>query len=130
MAKNRRANAVLFGFDFQVNAAIVIMLENIEEFKSVRLEGNHEDIEVELDNGEFILAQAKAIEKSSTDFKNVRRNLKKSLLSLSDGSRNVNVKELILITNSPNPLNDNDTKNIFWGDAHRNFLLFLVRHKK
>lgn len=30
----------MFGFDFQVNAAIVLMLENIEDLKSQRLEGN------------------------------------------------------------------------------------------
>ena len=47
MAKSRRANAVLFGFDFQVNAAIVLMIENIEDLKSLRLEGNIEDIELE-----------------------------------------------------------------------------------
>ena len=33
MPKNRRANATLFGFDFQRNAAIVLMLENIKELK-------------------------------------------------------------------------------------------------
>ena len=48
MPKNRRANATLFGFDFQRNAAIVLMLENIKELKSVRLEGNEEDIEISL----------------------------------------------------------------------------------
>jgi hypothetical protein len=31
MYKDRRADAVLFGFDFQVNAAIVLMLEKIKE---------------------------------------------------------------------------------------------------
>ena len=31
MGKGKRADAVLFGFDFQVNAAIVLMLENIKE---------------------------------------------------------------------------------------------------
>lgn len=35
MAKSRRANAVVFGFDFQVNAAIVLMIENIEDLKSL-----------------------------------------------------------------------------------------------
>lgn len=62
MPKNRRANATLFGFDFQRNAAIVLMLENIKELKSVRLEGNEEDIEISLNDGQKILAQAKAIE--------------------------------------------------------------------
>lgn len=36
---NRNASAVIFGFDFQVNAAIVLMLENIKDMKSIRLEG-------------------------------------------------------------------------------------------
>lgn len=63
MAKSRRANAVNFGFDFQVNAAIVLMLENIEDVSALRLEGNYEDIEVKLNDGEYILAQAKSIEK-------------------------------------------------------------------
>lgn len=80
MARNRRANAVVFGFDFQVNAAIVIMLENIENLQSLRLEGNFEDIEIELNNHQYILAQAKAVEKSSSDFQNVRKNLKKALI--------------------------------------------------
>ena len=78
MAKSRRANAVLFGFDFQVNAAIVLMLENITELDSIRLEGK-EDIELKLADGQEILAQAKAVEKSSSDFNHVRENLKKAL---------------------------------------------------
>lgn len=122
MVKNRRANAVMFGFDFQVNAAIVIMLENIEELQTLRLEGNFEDIEVELDNHRYILAQAKAVEKSSSDFRNVRKNLEKALISLSEGSQKVNAQQLILITNSPNPLNEDASKSVFFGDAHRDFL--------
>lgn len=47
MPKSRRANAVIFGFDFQVNATIVLMLENIEDLKSLHLEGNYEDIDLE-----------------------------------------------------------------------------------
>lgn len=60
MGKDRRANAVLFGFDFQVNAAIVLMLENIKELQSLRLESENEDIDIELYSGNHILAQAKA----------------------------------------------------------------------
>lgn len=56
---NRRADAGMFGFDFQVNAAIVLMLENIKTLSSVRLEGNEEDIVLTLDNKKKILAQAK-----------------------------------------------------------------------
>jgi len=122
MAKNRRANAVVFGFDFQVNAAIVLMLENIEDLKSLRLEGNYEDIELELVNNQYILAQAKAVERASSDFNNVRANLKKSLISLSEGQIKVDVRNLVLITNSPNPLKEDASVGIFIGDAHRDFL--------
>lgn len=96
MVKNRRANAVLFGFDFQRNAAIILMLERIKELRSVRLEGNEEDIELTLENGKKILAQAKAVEKSSSDFSHVRENLKKALISLSEGAQRVDAQELMI----------------------------------
>lgn len=121
MGKDRRANAVLFGFDFQVNAAIVLMLENIKELQYIRLESQNEDIDIELYSGSHILAQAKAIVNSSTDFVNVRSNLKKALESLSEGSKKVVTEKLILITNSPNPLNEDASRSIFWGPAHRGF---------
>ena len=121
MAKDRRANAVVFGFDFQVNAAIVLMLENIEDFKSLRLEGNYEDIELELTSNQYILAQAKAVERASLDFNNVRTNLQKSLTTLSEGEKKVDAQKLILITNSSNPLKENESKNLFTYDAHRDF---------
>lgn len=113
--KSRRAHAVLFGFDFQVNAAIVLMLENIRELRSLRMEGNHEDIELTLDNNRKILAQAKAVERSSSDFSHVRENLKKSLISLSEGAQKTDAQQLILITNSPNPFNDAGSRSIFAG---------------
>ena len=85
--KSRRANAVLFGFDFQRNAAIVLMLENIKDLRSVRLEGNEEDIELTLESGRKILAQAKAVEKCSSDFCHVREDLNNALTSLSVGAQ-------------------------------------------
>lgn len=122
MEKNRRANSVIFGFDFQVNSSIVLMLENIKSMDSLRLEGNNEDIEIKLNDGSLILAQAKAVEKSSSDFRNVIKNLKKALQSLSEGDKKSgNTSELIMITNSPNPLNDITTSGIFSLDAHRNY---------
>jgi hypothetical protein len=64
---SRRADATLFGFDFQVNAAIVLMLDNVRELKSLRLESEYEDIDIELVSGKHILAQAKAVVNSSSD---------------------------------------------------------------
>lgn len=121
MPKSRRANAVIFGFDFQVNAAIVLMIENIKEMDALRLEGNYEDIELELNDGGYIFAQAKAVEKGSSDFSHVRENLKKALTSLSEATQNTLTEKLILITNSTNPLNDENSKNVFYGEAHRSF---------
>lgn len=42
---SRNATPSSFGWDFQVNAAIVLMLENVKAIKSVRIEGKKEDIE-------------------------------------------------------------------------------------
>ena len=120
--KNRRADAVGFGFDFQRNAAIVIMLEKIKELRSIRLEGNDEDIELNLENGQKILAQAKSVVKSSFDFSNVRANLKKALITLSEGEQKTDARQLIFITNSPNPFNDDDSKSVFGGlPTHRTY---------
>lgn len=119
--RDRRAHAVLFGFDFQVNAAIVLMLENIRELKSLRLEGNEEDIELTLEDDRKILAQAKSVENASSDFSNVRANLKKALITLSEGAQKAETKQLIFITNSPNPFNDQNSRNIFWGPTRRPF---------
>lgn len=130
MAKSRRANAILFGFDFQVNAAIILMLENIDEMSSLRLEGDYEDIEIKLNDGQFILAQAKAIEKSSSDFSHVRSNLKKALETLSESAQKAQAKQLILITNSPNPLNEDASKSIFYGEAHRSYSSLPESSKK
>lgn len=54
MDKSRRAHSVLFGFDFQVNAAIVLMLENVSDMSALRLESNHEDIDLELTNSPYL----------------------------------------------------------------------------
>lgn len=118
---DRRAHAVFFGFDFQVNAAIVLMLDNIKDLKSLRLEGNYEDIELTFEDGQKILAQAKSVENASSDFSNVRANLKKALTTLSEGAKKVDTKQLILITNSPNPFNDDNSRGIFWAPTRRAF---------
>lgn len=118
---NRRADAGLFGFDFQVNAAIVLMLENIKTLSSVRLEDNEEDIVLTLDNKKKILAQAKAVQNGSSDFRNVRANLKKALITLSEGAQSADVDKLIFITNSANPFNDDRSRSVFYAPTRRKF---------
>lgn len=119
---NRSATPSAFGWNFQVNAAIVIMLDNLKAMTSMRLEGN-EDIEINLEDGTSILAQAKSVVRSSEDFDNVLKNLKKSLCSLSEAYHSTSsVKQLIYITNSPNPLNISAEMHIFAGaPAYRTY---------
>lgn len=121
VARSRRANTVVFGFDFQVNAAIVLFLENVKQVEKMRLEGNYEDIEIQLDSGEMVMVQAKAVERASYDFKNVRKKLKEALISLSDADNEGKVRDLIFITNSPNPFNDLQSKSAFYGHSHRDY---------
>lgn len=97
------------------------MLENIHDLRSLRLEGNYEDIDLTLNDGKHILAQAKAVKNSSMDFRNVRQKLREALTSLSEACQAVDAKQLILITNSPNPFNDDASRSIFWGPTHRDF---------
>lgn len=99
----------------------MLMLENMADLESLRLESNYEDIELTLADGRHVLAQAKAVENSSSDFRNVRSNLKKALESLSEGSKGIDTKKLILITNSPNPFNDDASRSIFSGPSKRTF---------
>lgn len=114
MANNTNASPEVFGFDFQVNATIFLLLDNIKELKAIRMEGASEDIELTMNNGSQIMAQAKGIVKGSYDFSNVRRNLKKAIETLSSAD-NKSVEQLILITNSKNPLNEDTSKSFFYG---------------
>lgn len=117
---NRSASPSLFGYDFQVNAAIVLMLENIEQLDTLRVEGAKEDIEIKLNDNTYVLAQAKSVVNSSSDFKEVKQKFKKALASLSDAANTIkSVRQLIYITNSPNPLNDKASFPLFYGAAHR-----------
>lgn len=121
MMEIRRADSTMFGFDFQVNAAIILMLKNIKELKSLKLEGNHEDIELCYNDGEYILAQAKSVSDPINDFRNVLKNLKKALETLSEGEKEVSVKRLIFITNSRNPLHEKINVSVFEGESYREY---------
>lgn len=114
MAKSSNASPEMFGFDFQVNATIVLLLDNIKDVKTVRMEGASEDIELTMNDGKQIMAQAKATVKGSSDFSNVRSKLSDAIrtLSSSDGKA---VEQLVLITNSTNPLKEDTSKQLFYG---------------
>lgn len=120
MPKSRSAAPVIFGYDFQSNAAIVLMLENMREMVTIKVEGK-EDIEIQLNDGSYVLAQAKAVVDSSSDFRNVRANAKKAITTLSESSQGLSIRELILITNSPDPLKDPKSRHLFYGRARKEY---------
>lgn len=103
--RSPNASAVDFGWDFQHNAGIMIMLMNIKDARSIRIEGASEDIEITLNNGHKIYAQAKSVTRYD-DFSNVLANIKKSIGTLNNAWQNGDGECLIYTTNSPNPLND------------------------
>ena len=110
---NNNASSVLFGWDFQINSAIVLMLDNIQVADDVRVEGDTEDIELYLNNGEKIFSQAKSIVRID-DYSNVIAKLKNSLRSLSNANHS-DVAKLIYVTNTPNPFNNTETMSAFYG---------------
>ena len=116
---DRTATSTLFGFDFQTNAAIVLMLDNIKDMSDIRMEG-YEDVEIGLNDGCSILVQAKSAVNGSTDFSNALTNLQKALESLSDAySKCPSTKQLIYISNYANPLRVASEKQIFSGVSSR-----------
>ena len=109
---NRNASPSAFGWDFQVNAGIVIMLDCIREAKAIKIEGKTEDIEVILQNGKHIFAQAKST-MNPEDSKNAIRDLKKALTTLNDADRSGKTKHLILVTNRVDPFDEEKCRRYF-----------------
>ena len=117
---NSNASAAAFGWDFQINAAIILMLENIQDAKYVRVEGETEDIEIKLADNKCYYSQAKSVVRSG-DVRNVRSKLSSALKTLNVASSKKDCEKLIYITNSPNPFNDIGTMNCFYGRTKRKY---------
>lgn len=116
----RNASASAFGWDFQANAAIFLMLENIKQAKNIRVEGADEDIEITLLNNEKIYSQVKAVAKPE-DSSNVIAKLSAALETLNLDARNGDAAKFTYTTNSPNPFNDKSTMGYFTGLTHLDF---------
>ncbi len=105
MPRSSNATASAFGWEFQSNAAIMLMLKNIVDASKVKVEGDREDVEITFSNGKLLMAQAKAVE-NPDDFRNVKGKLEAGLRTLNAASKIANVEQLVFVTNSPNPFND------------------------
>lgn len=103
---NRNASASAFGWQFQINMAIYLMIKYFGKFKELKIEGKKEDIEILLNNRKKIYAQAKSKQNiNQRDTGSYSTKLKEALKSLSDVEDN-DSESLIYISNlEPNPLN-------------------------
>ena len=117
---NRNASPSAFGWDFQANSAILLMLENIKDAKRVRVEGSDEDIEITLQNNTKLYAQAKAVDKPD-DTSNIIAKLTKALETLSDAAKKGDGSVFTYVTNSANPFNNQLTLSYFTGRTHLNY---------
>lgn len=116
----RNASTSAFGWDFQVNSAILLLLENIKDAKRVRVEGATEDIEITLEDKNKIYAQAKAVAKPD-DTSNVNNKLKKALETLNEASKKKDGNLFTYVTNSSNPFNNQKTIPYFTRRTHLSF---------
>lgn len=74
------ASSSAFGWDFQVNAAIFLFLKYLKNIESVKVEGKHQDIELQFKDDSYIYAQAKSIQNGSNDKR--RSKLEDAIISL------------------------------------------------
>lgn len=111
---SKNASPSNFGWDFQVNAGIVLMLMNIRDATSVKIEGYTEDVEVALADNTKIYAQAKGVF-DTDDTSNVIAKLTAALGTLNNAASQPNAGKLVYVTNSPNPFNNASSTSAFSG---------------
>jgi hypothetical protein len=114
MTKSFNASSSAFGWHFQGNAAIMLMIKNIVDAISVKVEGATEDIEITLTDGSIIYSQAKSVF-DIHDYSHVNKKLQDALKTLNNAATISKVRKLIYITNSPNPFNNKNTMSLFSG---------------
>jgi type I restriction enzyme S subunit len=105
LKKSSNASSSAFGWEFQSNAAIMLMLKNIERASKVKVEGSTEDIEITFTDGRMLMSQAKAVI-DPEDHHHVKEKLIAGLQTLDNAAKLPNVEQLVFVTNSPNPFND------------------------
>ena len=100
-SNKRNASDSAFGWDFQVNSAIFLFLKNLDTSESIEVEGQKEDVEINLSDNTKIYAQVKAVV-DPEDTRNLQSKLTKAIKTLYEAFDG-NCK-LIYVTNAKNPL--------------------------
>lgn len=101
---SRNASPTNFGFEYQINVAIYFMFWYLKDILTIRVEGEKEDVEIQLKDKKKLMIQAKSQAIDLSDTTNLNRNLKSALTGLSE-SDNSDVQFLFYACNSIDPLN-------------------------
>lgn len=124
--KQTQVNYSVFGWQFQIVAAIVLSLIYRKKLMKVKVEGKTEDIELYLKNEDPIFIQAKSTTQKMDEFHGEKTPCKgaiETLLNTSNSQAN-NYSKLIYINNFLNPLKLEDSvKKVYWEPTANELLI-------
>jgi hypothetical protein len=128
---DKNASPSAYGWCFQVGAGISLILDaaHIKNFSKIKMEGKSDDIEITLNDGQKIYAQAKSVTQMG-DQRNASSNLKNALAVLSGDEQNGDAFKLIYITNIGNPLSSTTPSTYSYGHNYEFSILSTKDQKK
>ena len=118
---DRNAAESAFGWEFQINFGIVLALKNIKKMSSIVIEGELDDIEIELDDGNRIYCQVKAHYKANEPGNGSATRLKAALSTLADDLKMDDCAGAIYGTNDRLPFGKSVNSDNFGGEAFFTF---------
>jgi hypothetical protein len=105
------------------------MLDYIQEFSHIKMEGKSDDIELTLEEGKKIYAQAKSVTQIG-DQRNAGKCLNDALKVLSEDEQNGDAFKLVYITNIENPLSSKNVSAFKYGQPYEFSILPTVDQRK
>jgi len=104
------ASASIFGWDFQINAAIFLFLKYLKDVYSVKVESKHQDIELQMNDKSCIYAQAKSVQDGSNT--NNKKKLEDAIISLAKTPVDYAKKDkLLYVSNYSEPIKEKNLYN-------------------
>lgn len=113
---NSNASSSVFGWEFQISAAIFLTLIDIKDIENIRIEGQDEDIELLMSNNKKLYIQAKSHDGFGNDSQATSK-FSKSIETLSSAKKNNDFHKLIYIVNYTNPLGKGGNPNNIFKDG-------------
>lgn len=115
---DRNAAESAFGWQFQIHSAIVLALKSIKEMSSITVEGNAEDIEVELQDGTRVYCQAKAHYRANDPGDGSTTRLRDAMATLLEDLSQNDCLRAVYVTNDRLPFGKRVDSSNFNGGAY------------